>query len=247
MHGVLHRAFAQAMRWDWVLVNPVSPARPPRVPPADIRPPSPAQVAVLLEWTRLHKPPLFCFLRVAVSTGARRSQLLAIRWCDVDWEAGALAFTRGLVVGPKGLELRATKTHRTYRVELDPETLDALTEHRRRADERAQAELALDLGPEAFVFGRSADGGEPWLPNWTTKEFVAARRSAGVGRFRLHDLRHFMATQMLAAGVPIVTVSHRLSHARVSTTLNVYGHSVPGGDRKAAEVLAAILAARTDE
>jgi len=52
-----------------------------------------------------------------------------------------------------------------------------------------------------------------------------------------------MATQMLAAGVPIVTVSQRLSHARASTTLNVYAHSVPGGDRQAAETLAAILAA----
>ncbi len=50
-----------------------------------------------------------------------------------------------------------------------------------------------------------------------------------------------MATEMLAAGVPIVAVSQRLSHARVSTTLNVYAHSVPGGDRTAAEALAAIL------
>jgi integrase len=91
------------------------------------------------------------------------------------------------------------------------------------------------------VFSRRADGARPWLPNWTTKEFVAARRAAGLAHFRLHDLRHFMATEMLAAGVPIVTVSQRLSHARVSTTLNVYAHSVPGGDRKAAETLSAIL------
>jgi hypothetical protein len=52
-----------------------------------------------------------------------------------------------------------------------------------------------------------------------------------------------MATEMLAAGVPIATVSQRLSHARASTTLNVYAHSVPGGDREAAETLALILAA----
>jgi len=52
---------------------------------------------------------------------------------------------------------------------------------------------------------------------------------------------------MLAAGVPIATVSQRLSHARASTTLNVYAHSVPGGDRMAAETLAAILAANADQ
>jgi integrase len=84
---------------------------------------------------------------------------------------------------------------------------------------------------------------KPWLPNWLTKRFISARRAAGLPHFRLHDLRHFMATEMLAAGVPIATVSQRLSHARASTTLNVYAHSVPGGDRKAAEILAATLTA----
>jgi integrase len=76
--------------------------------------------------------------------------------------------------------------------------------------------------------------GAPWLPNWTTKEFVRAGRAAAISSFRLNDLRHFMATEMLAAGVPIGTVSQRFSHARVSTTLNVYAHSVPEGDRVAA-------------
>jgi hypothetical protein len=93
------------------------------------------------------------------------------------------------------------------------------------------------------VFSSRPDGAKPWLPNWVTKRFIAARRAAGLPHFRLHDLRHFMATEMLAAGVPIATVSQRLSHARASTTLNVYAHSVPGGDRRAAETLAMILAA----
>lgn len=242
VHGVLHRAFAQAVRWGWISVNPVSDASSPRVPPAEIRPPSPAQVGALLESTRSHKPALFCYLRLAASTGARRSQLLALRWGDVDWQRSAISFTRGLVVGPQGLELRSTKNYRTYRVELDPESLTVLTEHRSLAEARAR-EADVHLLDGAFVFSRHADGAKPWLPNWTTKEFVRARRRAGLPPFRLHDLRHFMATEMLAAGVPIVTVSQRLSHARVFTTLNVYAHSVPGGDGRAAETLAGILSA----
>jgi integrase len=71
-------------------------------------------VVAILEWTREKKPALFCYLRLAACTGARRSQLLALRWGDVDWERGAIAFTRGLAVGPKGLELRSTKNHRTF-------------------------------------------------------------------------------------------------------------------------------------
>lgn len=98
----------------------------------------------------------------------------------------------------------------------------------------------IDLGSVGFVFGHP--DGRPWLPNHVTKRFIVARRRAGLAPLRLHDLRHFMATQMLNAGVPIAIVSQRLSHARASTTLNVYAHAVPGGDRLAAEHLAVILA-----
>lgn len=73
-----------------------------------------------------------------------------------------------------------------------------------------------------------------------TKRFITYRKAAKVD-CRLHDLRHFMATTMLTAGIPITTVSARLSHAGTSTTLNVYAHAVPAGDSFAAEVLGGIL------
>jgi integrase len=227
-------------------MNPASNATPPRAKPADIRPPSPGQVAALLQWASSENPSLFCFLRLAASTGARRSQLLALRWSDVDWARAAISFTRALVQGPDGPQLHATKNHRTYRVELDAETLGVLREYRAVVEARARAE-GSELADAAFVFSLRADGARPWLPNWVTKQFILTLRAAGLPHFRLHDLRHFMATEMLAAGVPIATVSQRLSHARASTTLNVYAHSVPGGDRKAAETLASILAASRQE
>lgn len=199
VHGVLHRALAQAVRWEWIWVNPATNASPPRVPPAEIRPPSPVQVAKLLEAVRVEDPPLFCFLRLAASTGARRGQLLALRWEAVDWAAGALAFTRALVQGPHGPELRPTKTHRTHRADLDGETLQVLRRHRVRAESLAQA-TGVALREVGFVFSSEPDGSRPWHPNWVTKRFIARRRAVGLAPFRLHDLRHFMATQMLAAG-----------------------------------------------
>jgi integrase len=223
-------------------MNPAANASPPRVKPADIRPPGPAEVGALLEWTGRDDPPFSCFLRLAASTGARRSQLLALRWSDIDWARGAISFTRALVEGPHGPEFHATKNHRTYRVELDAETLRVLREHRAAAEVRARS-AGVELPTGTFVFSLRADGAKPWLPNWATKRFIAALRAAGLAHFRLHDLRHFMATEMLALGVPIATVSQRLGHARASTTLNVYAHAIPGGDRRAAETLSAILAA----
>jgi integrase len=176
-----------------------------------------------------------------VCTGARRSQLLALRWGDIDLARGAIAFTRALVEGPDGPQLRPTKNRRSYRVALDAHSLAVLTVHR---DHVMQLPKAADLEAmgEWFVFSQDPGGTRPWRPNLITKRFIRARRAAGLPHFRLHDLRHFMATQMLAAGVPIAIVSQRLSHARTSTTLNVYAHAVPGGDEEAAETLAQILA-----
>jgi integrase len=164
-----------------------------------------------------------------------------LRWGDVDPDRVAIAFTRALVEGLDGPELHSTKNHRTYRVELDAESFRVLMEHRSRAEARARR-AGVELTDGAFVFTLHPDGATPWLPSWLTKRFIAAQRAASLHHFRLHDLRHFMAIQMLAAGVPIATVSQRLSQARASTTLNLYAHSVPGGDRGAAETLSAILA-----
>jgi integrase len=233
IHVVLHRALAQALRWDWIWINPASAATPPRYQPSEIRPPSAQQVATLLAFAEQSDPPLGVFLRLAATTGARRSQLLGLRWPDVDLAHGALSFTRALIEGPDGPVLTPTKTRRTYRVELDDASIAALRTH-----------LHARTTDAGFVFAHT--DARPWLPNFVTKRYITARTAAGLPRFRLHDLRHFMATQMLAAGVPIVTVSQRLSHARASTTLNVYAHAVPGGDQQAAETLARILAGEVE-
>ena len=77
-----------------------------------------------------------------------------------------------------------------------------------------------------------------------TKQFIKHRRAAGIEHFRLHDLRHFMATQMLGSGIAIPVVSARLAHARASTTLNVYAHAIPGADLEAAQLISAIVTTR---
>ena len=96
---------------------------------------------------------------------------------------------------------------------------------------------AEEWAADRFLFSLKPDGMIPWRPNWVTKAFIRCRTEAGLPHFRLHDLRHFMATEMLDGGVPIAVVSGRLAHARASTTLNVYAHAIPGGDRAAAQQL----------
>jgi integrase len=241
VHVVLHRAFTQAVRWEWVWLNPAHAASPPRVAPAEVRPPSPDQVHRLLAHVEDRDPDFATYLWLAASTGARRSQLLGLRWSEIDVAHSAIGFTRAFVEGPTGPVLRATKSHRVYRVAIDDATIRRLVVNHRRAEDRATGH-GQHLCESAFVFSSRADGSWPWLPNQVTKTFLAHRRGAGVGAFRLHDLRHFMPTQMLSAGVPVPTVSERLGHARASTTLNVYGHCVPASDAVAAELIATLIA-----
>jgi len=231
VHGVLHAGLAQAQRWEWIWMNAAAHASPPRHVPNEIRPPSPADVALLIAKASASDPAFGVYLRLAASTGARRSQLLALRWKDVDLARGRISFTRALVEGLDGPVLGPTKTRRAYQVSLDAETTAVVGDHHRLVGGAA----------DAFVFSHDAEGASPWKPNWVTKEFIRLRRDAGIPHCRLHDLRHFMATETLAAGVAIPIVAARLSHARASTTLNVYAHAVPGGDREAAEQISVLL------
>ena len=242
IHVVLHRALTQAVRWEWIWLNPAANASPPRVAPAEIRPPTPDQLQRLVASVEASDPDFATYLWLAASTGARRSQMLGLRWADIDFAHSAIGFSRAYVDGPVGPVLRATKTHRTYRVAVDDASMLRLVDHYRRAMDRGSDAVS----GQAFVFTADADGGAPWLPNRVTKTFIGHRRRTGVGEFRLHDLRHFMATQMLAHGVAVVTVAQRLGHARASTTLNVYGHCVPGADRDAADYIAGLLSAEAD-
>ncbi|HEX4434108.1 MAG TPA: site-specific integrase [Acidimicrobiales bacterium] len=232
IHSALHAALAQAQRWSWVFENVADQATPPRGEPSEMRPPTPGQVAQLLEFVA-RDPALHLYLTLAATTGARRGQLLALRWIDVDLVGGSLSIQRSLVDGPDGPLLVPTKTRRSHRVALDGSSLELL----RRQHNAAEVGGGEVLPEDRFVFSSDEAGTRPWSPNFVTKRFIRVRRASGLSHFRLHDLRHFMATQMLDAGVPIPIVAARLCHARASTTLNVYAHAVPGGDRLAAEAL----------
>ena len=136
-------------------------------------------------------------------------------------ETRRVSFCAGRVEAPDGLVLAATKTRRRHVVDLDPSAFELLAE-------RAAADGASPQS-DAFVF--SDDNGlTAWKPNRLRKRFSDIAAPLGLRSFRLHDLRHFMATEMLNAGVPIVVISRRLDHRRVSATLDKYAHVVPGED-----------------
>jgi integrase len=239
VHAVMRRALAQAVRWGWLVSNPASNASPPKVRTPEITPPPMADTRALLAAADERDRDFGTMLRVIAATGARRGEVCALRWSDLNAEAGTLTIRRSLAAVVGGPIEKDTKTHAARRIALDKATLEALAAHRVVAVERADiGGFAFDVG--SFMF-TGADGVSPVHPDALTSVFRRLCDKLGLKGVRLHDLRHLHATQLLAAGVPVRTVSDRLGHANAATTLNVYAHFLEASDRDAADVIGGLL------
>lgn len=246
IHGILRRALEQAVRWGWLATNPAARCSPPRVPATSLALPAPADVAGLFALAKQRDPELALFVLLAAATGARRSEVLALRWTDLDLDAATLTIGRGVVLGPEGLVEKDTKTHSVRRIALDPTSIAHLRTHRRGVDARARL-AGSAVRPGGFLFSSDIAGNECWRPDSTSRAFRRLCAQAGLSAVRLHDLRHYVATTLLTSGVDVRTVAGRLGHRNAATTLNVYAQFLPGIDRDAANLLGRMFDDATDD
>jgi integrase len=155
----------------------------------------------------------------------RRGELLALRWKDVDLDGGKLRVEQSLEQTKTGLRFKGPKTkHGRRQISLPSSVVVELRTHRRT---QAEQRLALGLGKEAdeaLVF-RRVDGA-PLLPNSVTTEWRRLVVSLRLPRVSLHAWRHTHASQLIASGMDVLTISRRLGHGSPSITLNVYGCSI---------------------
>jgi integrase len=233
-HAILRRALEQAVRWGWIPVNPAVLADPPSVGRHQLQPPSPADVGRLIADAHELDPDFGTLVYLAVVTGARRGELVALQWAD--WLSGhELLIARSIVAVQGTITVKSTKTDRARRLQLGARTYLALLRHRHDVEQRWAVADAL---PPKWMF--AGPSGEPWHPDTITGRWRRLCDAAGIS-CRFHDLRHYAATQALAAGIPVRTVSGRLGHANTATTHNVYAHFIEASDRDAADVLEATL------
>jgi integrase len=244
VHTFIGTALHQGERWQLVKRNVARQATPPTVHPVEVVAPSPDEVRRVIEAAESIEPTLATLLLLAALTGARRGELCALRWSDVDWHRGTIRIARSIyeVLGGGWAE-KATKTHATRRIGVDDFGLAILRRHREGVDELAN-ELDLTIAPDGFLFSRSPAGLEPIRPGVVSKFTRRVADRAGVDT-HLHALRHFSATQAIAAGFDPVTVGTRLGHADPSITLRVYSHALEQRDRDLAASLGKVLALPT--
>lgn len=240
-HNVLARAMHQAVAWGWIARNPCRDASPPSVPTKPVRAPSVADVQKLL---KAADDELLLWLRLSATLGARRGEVAALRWPAIDLKAGELVIADALIDAGKkrgGIVRKKTKTRNQRRIAIDEATVAALQAHRKMVVARA-LEAGVGLVADGYVFSTDAAGITPWRPDAATHQFRELRQSLGLpDELKLKDLRHFVATQMLGAGVDPRSVAGRLGHSRPSTTLDRYAAFIPARDRDAAENLGKLL------
>jgi integrase len=247
VHAILRKAFGDAVRVDQLLSsNPVERAKRPRTQrPEPGKVWDAAQLRTFLNVANAHR--LSAFFHMAAYTGARRGELLNLRWRDVDLDgkqitiAGSAAFVAGERI--EG----TTKSGRSRVVSIDADTVQVLKDHRKRqnADRLAAGDAwkGAENKENGHVF--TTAWGEPIHPDTVSSLMASittrhnkANPAAALPPARLHDLRHIHATTLLLAGVPVHVVAARLGHADPSITLRVYAHVINEQLVEAADIFA---------
>ncbi|HET7477077.1 MAG TPA: tyrosine-type recombinase/integrase [Dermatophilaceae bacterium] len=249
VHAVLRKAFADAVRNDQLLTsNPAERAKRPRKAHAQSSVLwTAADLSSFLASTSLHR--LHAFFWLAAYTGARRGELMNLRWADVNLDDDPCVRLRGTVSVIKGQRVEGTtKGGRERTVSIDRGTVAVLREHQQRQGAEREAAAGSWIDGD-HVFRREL--GEPLFPDTPTalmgkllrrhNESAAADHRQPLPSIRLHDLRHLHATLLLRAGVPVHVVASRLGHADPAITLRVYAHVLGDQATEAAVVFERVL------
>lgn len=238
MHRVLHHALEDAYEDEEIISNPAHKTRLPRIEQKEMKFLNEEQVRLLLIAVRGQiREPLY---DLAVKLGPRQGELLGLKWEDVDFLHGTLKIRRQVQRETgKGLQLCSLKTPTSYRtLHLGDNSLDLLMRHRVNIEEMKNR--ARNLWQENDLLFPT-EIGTMFDQSNLDAEFKAILELAGLPEIRFHDLRHTAASIMLKHLKDILRVSRTLGHSRPSTTLNVYGHLIPGIEPEAANIIDDLL------
>lgn len=239
-HRVLSAILQQSWKWGMTERLPAKRATAPKNRRVRPKAPPPATVQLLIQAA---PPTLAVAAHLLAATGLRRGELAALRWTDLDLDEGTVNVVKA-IAAPTVAELvvKAPKNEESIRkVSIDPDTCVVLERHG-----RAMRHDMPDLADDAYLFpdpvGPDRTGRTPRSPDWITRGWrrLCAQHGAKV---RIHDLRHFSVTTLLAAGVPVNAVAGRHGHSKPSTTTDIYGDVIAGQDLAAAAIMQKALSA----
>lgn len=220
--SILSKALKYAVEVEGILAINVAERVPrPKGEAKRNEPWSPEQIRFFLDSVKDHE--LFALYRVAIYSGARLGEILALNWSDLDLDKAIVTISKNrLQINGKMVVQNSTKGGEGRRlVSLDSETIDILKEYRLE-----QLKKRLVAGGEwldsGYIFVNAM--GKPTDYGFPSHHFQKTRKKLHLPEQRFHDLRHFHATQLLRAGVPLHVVAHRLGHKDAMVTATTYAH-----------------------
>ena len=234
IHVILHKALAQALRWNMVPRNVSEMVKAPKPAPKEMYPLSPEEACGLLDAAREDKFEALYVL--AVTTGMRQGELLALRWSDVDLEDpehATVSVRRTLTRNGGRVAFGEPKTKKSRRsIRLTLQAAYVLREHLKRQLQEIEM-LGDRYEDQGLLF--ATDSGRPINPsNLRQRSFLPLLKKANLPQIRFHDLRHTCATLLLSQGTHPKFVQELLGHATIAITLDTYSHVLPSmGDQTA--------------
>ena len=234
IHDILRRGLAQAVDWHLTQRNVADVVKPPRPVPKEIVALSTDETRRLLDAAAEDR--LEALYVLAVHTGMRQGEMLALRWQDVDIENAVLSVRRTLTRRGGKVAFGEPKTKKSRRsIRLTPQAVDALRAHLER-QLRDMEILGDHYQDQGLIF--TTDTGAPINPsNLRQRSFTPLLKRVGLPHMRFHDLRHTCATLLLSKGTHPKIVQEMLGHANISMTMDTYSHVLPDMQEKAVSAM----------
>lgn len=234
IHKVFHRCMQVAYLEEEIINNPVHGATLPRLEDKEMSFLNELQVLAFLASLKDH--PHEALYDLAVKAGPREGELLGLKWEDIDFFRGTIFFKRQAKrVEGEGIKLKPLKTKASKRtIHIGSHTLDLFAKQKANQDIE-KAKMGESWQENGLVFPTSI--GTIYDQSNLVAEFKVVLGLAGLPEIRFHDLRHTAASIMIKNGIDVITVSRTLGHSRPSTTLNCYGHLMPGIQPEAAQLI----------
>lgn len=252
--AMLSSIFKKGVQWGLINENPCARAERPKASEIDVETLDEEEIVRLLEALADVPAHFSVITQLALLTGARRGEICGLRWSDIDFEKGTLSIKRTVQFIPgEGIVFTSPKTKRSRRcIRIGADCLELLKEYRQhqiqerlRIGSRWARKVTIENGKVVdndMLFTRW--NGEPLDPETVSTWFPRFLEEHGLPAVHFHSLRHTNASLLIAAHVPITTVSGRLGHAQTSTTLNFYASAIQSADAAAADALEGVIKIR---
>lgn len=236
-HSILNKALDTAVKWKIISHNPCKDVNPPKKIIKEKKIFTPEQLKTFFKYIK--DKPLFELFFLDPYTGLRRGELLGLQWQYVNFNKEEIQVVNTIQIVNKQIIFKKPKNKKSIRtIPLSHECFFML---KRLQQKQKRHKLKYAKAYQDYDLLFCNEDGTPLNPKSVSKRFGEYAKDAGLKDLTLHSMRHTFATYLLGSGKDLKTVQELLGHKLASTTLDTYGHAIPGNKKEAINDLSNIF------